>query len=249
MRDPYEVLGISPNATDEEVKTAYRNLARKYHPDNYANNPLSDLAQEKMQEINEAYDTIVRTRSQQGGGYRAPNGGASRYGDVRNMIMQNRIMDAEMLLDYLKITGAETKFLIKEPEEITFTIEQEQEYIKNQNESENSIMILGFLDGEYVGNCALMGNRLIRFRHRVTMGIALYQRFTNMGIGRIMIEELIAIAKEKGFEQMELEVIAGNDRALHLYKSLGFEIHGAFPKNMKYKDGTYADAYWMMKEL
>lgn len=157
--------------------------------------------------------------------------------------------DAEMLLDYLKITGAETKFLIKEPEEITFTIEQEQEYIKNQNESENSIMILGFLDGEYVGNCALMGNRLIRFRHRVTMGIALYQRFTNMGIGRIMIEELIAIAKEKGFEQMELEVIAGNDRALHLYKSLGFEIYGTFPKNMKYKDGTYADAYWMMKKL
>ena len=103
MRDPYEVLGISPNATDDEVKTAYRNLARKYHPDNYTNNPLSDLAQEKMQEINEAYDTIVRMRkegsSNQNGGYRAPNGGPSRYGDVRNMIMQNRIMDAEMLLD------------------------------------------------------------------------------------------------------------------------------------------------------
>ena len=103
MRDPYEVLGISPNATDDEVKTAYRNLARKYHPDNYTNNPLSDLAQEKMQEINEAYDAIVRMRKEgtghQNGGYRAPNGGPSRYGDVRNMIMQNRVMDAEMLLD------------------------------------------------------------------------------------------------------------------------------------------------------
>ena len=60
MRDPYEVLGIQPNATDDEVKAAYRALARKYHPDNYADNPLSDLAQEKMQEINEAYDTVVR---------------------------------------------------------------------------------------------------------------------------------------------------------------------------------------------
>ena len=67
MRDPYEVLGISPNATDDEVKTAYRNLARKYHPDNYTNNPLSDLAQEKMQEINEAYDTIVRMRKEGNG--------------------------------------------------------------------------------------------------------------------------------------------------------------------------------------
>ena len=66
MQDPYAVLGISPQATDAEVKAAYREMARKYHPDNYADNPLSDLAQEKMQEINEAYDTIIRMR-QQGG--------------------------------------------------------------------------------------------------------------------------------------------------------------------------------------
>lgn len=64
VNDPYKVLEISPEATDEEVKTAYREMARKYHPDNYANNPLSDLAQEKMQEINEAYDTIIRMRKQ-----------------------------------------------------------------------------------------------------------------------------------------------------------------------------------------
>ena len=105
MRDPYEVLGVQPSATDDEVKAAYRALARKYHPDNYADNPLSDLAQEKMQEINEAYDTVVRMRkegntgSNPNGGYRAPNGGPSRYGDIRQMIMQNRLMDAEMLLD------------------------------------------------------------------------------------------------------------------------------------------------------
>ena len=107
MKDPYEVLGIPHTATDDEVKTAYRNMARKYHPDNYTDNPLSDLAQEKMQEINEAYDTIVRMRQggqntaggYQNGGYRAPTGGPGRYGDIRRMISQNRIMDAEMLLD------------------------------------------------------------------------------------------------------------------------------------------------------
>ncbi len=95
MRDPYEVLGISPQASDEQVKAAYREMARKYHPDNYSDNPLSELAQEKMQEINEAYDTIIRMR-QNGGGR---SGGSSQYTDIRNMIRANRISDAEMLLD------------------------------------------------------------------------------------------------------------------------------------------------------
>lgn len=107
-KDPYEILGIKPTATDDEVKAAYRAQARKYHPDNYADNPLSELAQEKMQEINEAYDSIVRMRKgqQQGGysgsynsGYSGGYSGSSRYGDIRQMIQQNRIADAEMLLD------------------------------------------------------------------------------------------------------------------------------------------------------
>lgn len=97
MKDPYAVLGILPNATDDEVKAAYRALARKYHPDKYSDNPLSELAQEKMKEINEAYDTIIRMRQSDGkSGYA---GGGSRFADIREMIRMNRIMDAEMLLD------------------------------------------------------------------------------------------------------------------------------------------------------
>ena len=69
MRDPYEVLGVSPDSSDDEVKRAYRDLARKYHPDNYQNNPLADLAEEKMKEINEAYDAITRARSGGGASY------------------------------------------------------------------------------------------------------------------------------------------------------------------------------------
>jgi DnaJ-class molecular chaperone len=102
MKNPYEVLGVSPQATDDEVKAAYRELARKYHPDNYDNNPLSDLAEEKMQEINEAYDAIVRMRKQ---GKTGANGSyqqgasSSKYTDIRNLIRMGRTIDAETLLD------------------------------------------------------------------------------------------------------------------------------------------------------
>ena len=62
-------------------------------------------------------------------------------------------------------------------------------------------------------------------------------------------EELLTLAKEAGYEQAELEVIAGNERAISLYKQLGFQEYGILPDNVKYKDGSYADAVWMMKKL
>ena len=93
MTDPYKVLGISPNATDDEVKKAYRELARKYHPDNYRDSDLADLAGEKMKEINEAYETIQAQRSGMTRGKTTFGGGTStdpRFADIRSLINQRR---------------------------------------------------------------------------------------------------------------------------------------------------------------
>ena len=104
MKDPYSILGVSKDATDEEVKNAYRELARKYHPDNYGDdNPLKELANEKMQEVNAAYDEIVRMRenaSSNNGGYynndfEAHGSSYGVYGDIRRTINARKFADAE----------------------------------------------------------------------------------------------------------------------------------------------------------
>lgn len=77
--NPYKVLGVSEKATDEQIRAAYLELVKKYHPDKYQDNPLKELAGEKLKEINEAYETITKQRQQSGfsgGSY----GGSSSYG-------------------------------------------------------------------------------------------------------------------------------------------------------------------------
>ena len=131
MNDPYKILGVPEDASDEEIKKAYRELARKYHPDNYHDNPLEDLAQEKMKEINAAYEQITKERSSGrrarggssyygGGGY----GGYQGYGNSRSYSGQSSVLQqariaiqtgnisrAEALLDNYSDHNAEWNFL------------------------------------------------------------------------------------------------------------------------------------------
>lgn len=119
--DPYKVLGVSSTASDEEIKQAYRELARKYHPDRYIDNPLADLAQEKMKQINEAYDVIMKNRSGGGnGGYSQPGGGgngggssgyAPVYTQIRQMIAMGNIFQAEAVLNKMSDRTAQWYFL------------------------------------------------------------------------------------------------------------------------------------------
>lgn len=161
-----------------------------------------------------------------------------------------RLEDAEDLIQYLKVTCGETPYLIREPDEVTITLEDEKSFLKSKIESERELMLLAFVDGKHVGNCSLMSIASYRrYHHRCDVAIALYQDYCGCGIGKAMLETVLDVATKLGYEQAELEVVAGNEGAISLYEKLGFKKYGTFPDNMKYADGTYRDAYWMMKKL
>ena len=110
MKNPYEILGISPSATNEEVRAAYRNLAKKYHPDNYIDSPVADLAEEKMKDINWAYDEILRIRANQQSGNSQNSNTSSGfsssstpfYSRIRTMINNGDFNGAEAMLNDVK---------------------------------------------------------------------------------------------------------------------------------------------------
>ena len=121
MKDPYSILGVKYDASDDEVKEAYRNLVRKYHPDNYTDdNPLKDLANEKMQEVNEAYDQIMKMREDEKNGT-AKNADYTsssyqsdpRYGEIRRLLNARRFSEAERKLNMFSEydCGAEWHYL------------------------------------------------------------------------------------------------------------------------------------------
>lgn len=101
ITDPYKVLGLEPGATDEQVKSAYKELVKKYHPDRYQNNPLEELAEEKLREINEAYDMIMKgNRSRDNSGYRQDARNIDpEYQKVRRSIDMGNLKQAQDLLD------------------------------------------------------------------------------------------------------------------------------------------------------
>lgn len=160
------------------------------------------------------------------------------------------VQDAAALIEYLKVTNAESPYLICEPEEITLSLEQEIEIIKRKEAAERELLLLAFENGRHIGNVSLMSvGTSVRYKHRCSIAIALYKEYCRRGIGRIMLGEVLDVAKKTGYTQAELEVVTENTGAVHLYESLGFVKCGQLPNSMRYKDGRTVDSYLMVKEL
>lgn len=118
--NPYEVLGVKQNATPEEIKKAYRELVKKYHPDQYGDNPLKELANEKLREVNQAYEMLTKGNHSSNSNYNNSNssynnshGNSYQYSDIRRMIQSRNFQAAERALQSINDhNSAEWNFLM-----------------------------------------------------------------------------------------------------------------------------------------
>ena len=158
--------------------------------------------------------------------------------------------DAAPMIAYMKKTAGETPFLLRYPDEVSYTLESEREILGRMLEDPCSVMMVAVVDGQVAGNCAInsLGPKR-KTRHRCAMAIALYQAYWNLGIGRAMIGYLTELARQIGYEQMDLEVVADNERAHALYLKCGFVDSGRRVHALKFDDGTLHDEILMYKPL
>ena len=171
--------------------------------------------------------------------------------DGRKCILRpNSSEYAAQMLDYLKETPAETDFLLRYPDEVKWTLEEEQKILDGLLENQYAIMMVAIVDGKVAGNAGVNGIGYQRkLWHRCSLAIALYKEYWGLGIGTAMLEYLTELAKQVGWTQIDLEVVEGNERALATYKKCGFVETGVRHHALRFDDGTYRNEILMYKDL
>ena len=158
--------------------------------------------------------------------------------------------DGRALLDIFNLTHAQTDFLLTYPEESTYTVEEEAEFLKQKTESTDEIEILAELDGAVVGTAGIeCVARKKKTRHRAEFGISVDKSYWGLGIGRALAEACMECAKSAGYVQVELKAVAENKNALALYKSVGFVEYGRNPKGFRSRMSDWQELVLMRLEL
>ena len=152
--------------------------------------------------------------------------------------------DAAQMLDYLKTVGSESDNLTFGAEGLPFSLEQEQRFLSQMQNSPHSKILMAFDGSELVGNASLDGSTHPRLGHRCSFAITVRKSHWGRGIGSGLLERVISFAKSAGAEVIELQVRTDNQRAIALYRKFGFEKFGTYRKFFKI-DGRYFDVDYM----
>ena len=171
--------------------------------------------------------------------------------DGRKCILRPTSPDlAEEMIEYLKVTSGETPFLLRYPDEVNYTPEGEKEILGRLLDAPDSAMLVAVVDGKVAGNSAInsIGTKR-KICHRCSLAIALYKEYWNLGIGTAMIGYLTELAKQIGYRQIDLEVVAENTQAQALYRKCDFTESGRRINALRFDDGSFHDEILMYKSL
>lgn len=158
--------------------------------------------------------------------------------------------DGQAEMDAFLLTHAQTDFLTTYPDETPMTAEQEGEFLRKKAESPDELELLAELDGAIVGSAGIhcVGRR-DKLKHRAGFGISIDRAYWGLGLGRALTEECIDCARRTGYAQLELEAVAENERALALYRSVGFVEYGRNPRGFRTREGRWQELVLMRLEL
>lgn len=158
--------------------------------------------------------------------------------------------DGNAVYELFNATHAETDYLLSYPDENSFNPEQEGQFLEGKAKSPNEIEILAFVDGKAAGLAGIgaVGTKF-KVRHRAEFGISILKEYWGLGLGRALTEACIQCAKDAGFVQLELNVVAENKRAIALYQDLGFEEFGRNPRGFNSRMSGFQEVIYMLLRL
>ena len=158
--------------------------------------------------------------------------------------------DGADVVEVFNLTHEETDFLLSYPDENSFDAEEEGEFLEKKANSPNETELLAIVDGKLAGMAGIeaIGEK-DKVKHRADFGISLLKEYWGLGIGKALTEACIQCAREAGYDQLELNVVADNERAISLYRSVGFEEFGRNPRGFNSRISGYQELVYMLLEL
>lgn len=158
--------------------------------------------------------------------------------------------DGQAVFENFNLTHEQTDFLLSYPDENIFDATREGQFLKEKTESENEIEILAMVDDVVAGTGGIESvGKIYKLKHRAEFGVSISQEFWGLGIGRALMEACIECARNAGYVQLELSVVAENERAVSMYESAGFVEYGRNPKGFNSRVTGFQEVIYMRLEL
>lgn len=166
------------------------------------------------------------------------------------ILRNGTIADADAALALFNQTHGETDYLLSYPDECKMRPKEEGQFLEEKTNSDHEAELLAVVDGKIVGSAGIERiGRSYKNRHRAEFGIAVLKDYWGLGIGKALMDACIRCAQNTGYTQLELTVVADNQRAVALYQKAGFQEYGRNPRGFQSRTGGYQETVSMRLEL